>query len=86
MINLEKQDSIVQRNVGNILQPNSDQFTLNTTDFELFMAIANHPKLNAKTAVPLLEIVSIVSRKSIIFTRVSLKLLLIILSKFENNT
>ena len=86
MINLEKQDSIVQRNIGNILQPSSDQFTLNTTDFELFMAIANHPKLNAKTAVPLLEIVSIVSRKSIIFTRVSLKLLLIILSKFENNT
>jgi hypothetical protein len=86
MINLEKQDNIVQRNVGSILQPSSDQFALNTTDFELFMTIANHPKLNAKTAVPLLEIVSIVSRKSIIFTRVSLKLLLIILSKFENNT
>jgi hypothetical protein len=50
------------------------------------MSIANHPKINAQVAVPLLEIVAIVARKSIIFTRVSLKLLLIILSRFENNT
>ena len=74
------------RNIPNILQPNPDQFTLNTTDFELFMAIASHPKINAQVAVPLIEIVAIVARKSIIFTRVSLKLLLMLLSRFENNT
>jgi hypothetical protein len=46
MINLEKQDSIYQKNT-NFLQPNSEIFALNTTDFELFLSIANHPKINA---------------------------------------
>lgn len=86
MINLEKQDNVAQRNINNILQPNSEYFTLNTTDFELFIEIANHPKINTNVAVPLIEIVCSVSWKNIILTRVSLKLLLILLAKFENNT
>jgi hypothetical protein len=59
---------------------------LNTTDFELFLSIANHPKINPAVAVNILEIVVLIARKNIIFTRVSLKLLLIILARFENNT
>jgi hypothetical protein len=68
------------------LQPAGEHFTLNTTDFELFLAIAVHPKLTAGIAVQLLKIVSQIARKNIIFTRASLKLLLTILAKFENNT
>lgn len=50
------------------------------------MAIATHPKLTAPIANQLLEIVSQIARKNIIFTRASLKLLLTVLAKFENNT
>lgn len=59
---------------------------MNTTDFELFLAIATHPKLTAPIANQLLEIVSQIARKNIIFTRASLKLLLTVIGKFENNT
>lgn len=53
---------------------------------KFFMHIAIHPRLNANTAVQLLQIVSEISLKNIIFTRISLKLILTVLNRFENNT
>ena len=47
--------------------------------------MAVHPKLAAETAVQLLRVVLQVSRINIIFTRVSLKMTLTILNRFENN-
>ena len=69
-----------------MLQPSSDHFSLNVTDFELFMTISLHPKLSSTIACQLLEIVCEISRKNIIFTRSSLKVLITILQRFENNT
>mmetsp|Transcript_29405 Transcript_29405/g.44464 ORF Transcript_29405/g.44464 Transcript_29405/m.44464 type:complete len:145 (+) Transcript_29405:2109-2543(+) len=83
-INIEKQDFM--DGSQNILQPMGEKFFLNSTDFEFFMNIATHPKLNSANAVQLLQIVNEISRKNIIFTRISLKLLLTILNRFENNT
>lgn len=82
-INLQKQDQGIISN--NILQPQSEFFTLNTTDFEFFMNVAIHPKLNSTVAIQVLQIVLEISRKNVIFTRISLKLLLTILNRFENN-
>jgi len=50
------------------------------------MNVAVHPKLNANTAIQLLQIVLEISRRNVIFTRISLKLFLTILNRFENNT
>lgn len=47
--------------------------------------MAVHPKLQPETAVELLRVVLKVSRINIIFTRVSLKMTLTILNRFENN-
>lgn len=82
-LNLDKQESI--DGAQNILQPISNYFTLNTTDFEFFLYVAVHPKLQPETAVELLRLVLKVSRINIIFTRVSLKMTLTILNRFENN-
>lgn len=84
-INLEKKD-FLEGHTTSLLQPTSDQFSVNTTDFLFFTTIAVHPKLDSQIAVQLLGIVSEVSRKNIIFTRISLKLLLTLLARFENNT
>jgi hypothetical protein len=59
---------------------------LNTTDMKFFMNIAIHPRLPVETAIQLLRILSEISRKNIIFTRISLKLILTLLNRFENNT
>jgi hypothetical protein len=50
------------------------------------MNIAIHPKLNENISIQLLSIVFEISRKNLIFTRISLKLILTILHRFENNT
>jgi len=83
MINIEKLDFI--DGAQNILQPTGDSFSLNSTDFEFFLAVATHPKLVPSIAVQLLEIVCEISRKNVIFTRISLKLVLTILNRFEHN-
>ena len=49
MINIEKIDFI--DGGQNILQPASDSFSLNSTDFEFFLCVAIHPKLTASIAV-----------------------------------
>ena len=82
-LNLDKQESI--DGTQNILQPQSNFFTLNTTDFEFFLYVAVHPRLPPETAVELLRVALKVSRINIIFTRASLKLTLTILNRFENN-
>ena len=64
--------------------PASNLFNLNTTDFELFMIIAEHQKTGINLAVNLMQIVSEVGRKHIVFTRASLKLMLTLLGRFEN--
>ena len=71
---------------SNILQPQRDIFDLNSTDFLFFMNIAIHQKLTPNIAIQLLSIVIEISRKNLIYTRISLKLLLTILNRFENNT
>lgn len=69
---------------NSILMPDSELFNLNVTDFELFMTIATHKKTNVSLAVKLLEIACEVGRKHVMFTRVSLKLVLTILARFES--
>lgn len=63
----------------NVLLPTLDNFTLNVIDFDLFLAIADHPKLNKTIATQLLEIGLEIAYKNIVFTRVSLRLVLKIL-------
>jgi len=85
-LDLAKQEQFEGAQGQNILQPQSGFFTLNTTDFEFFLYVSVHPKLSVETAVQLLGIVLQISRKSIIFTRISLKLLLTLLNRYENST
>ena len=66
-------------------EPASDLFNLNTTDFELFMCVATHKKLPVELACTLMQIVCEVAVKHIMFTRVSLKLVLTILARFNTN-
>jgi len=49
------------------------------------LTISIHPKLKTEIAVQLLEVVAKIAWKNIIFTRVSLKLLLTVLARFQNN-
>ena len=49
-INLEKKD-FIEGHATSLLQPTSDQFSVNTTDFQFFTTIAVHPKLDATIAV-----------------------------------
>ena len=65
--------------------PDSELFNLNVSDFELFMTIATHKKTSVSLAVKLMEIACEISRKHIMFTRVSLKLVLTLLARFEHN-
>ena len=83
MINIEKIDFI--DGSTSVLQPSGESFSLNSTDFEFFLTVATHPKLNPSIAVQLLEIVCEISRKNVIFTRISLKLVLTLLNRFEHN-
>ena len=83
MINIEKIDFV--GGTQSVLQPSGDSFSLNSTDFEFFLTVATHQKLTAAIAVQLLEIVCEISRKNVIFTRISLKLVLTILNRFEHN-
>jgi hypothetical protein len=76
LINLEKETAELKSTKAAILQPDSEFFNLNTTDFELFFAIASHPKLNEYMAIMLVQIAMEVARKHIVFTRASLKLVL----------
>ena len=71
---------------SSILQPQRDNFEMNSTDFLFFMNIAVHQKLTPNIAIQLLSIVIEISRKNLIYTRISLKLLLTVLNRFENNT
>ena len=85
-IYLEKDNNrlLEENQTASILMPDSELFNLNTTDFELFMAIATHKKTTIGLAVRLLEIVCEVGRKHIMFTRASLKLVLTLLARFES--
>jgi hypothetical protein len=74
-----------ENKTSSILMPDSELFNLNVTDFELFMTIATHKKTSVALAIKLLEIASEVGRKHIMFTRVSLKLVLTILARFSDN-
>jgi len=40
-----------ESNDGSIMLPSSENFRLNTTDFELFMCIANHGKCSINLAI-----------------------------------
>lgn len=71
---------------NNILYSSSEGFNLSTNDFEFFMHVAVHQKLTVPVANQLIQIALDVSRKNIIFTRISLKLLMTLLNRFENNT
>lgn len=48
----------------------------------MFMQFAQHPKLPISCAISLMEISINLARSQIVYTRVSLKLILILLSKF----
>lgn len=86
-IYLEKDDNrlIEQNQTSSILMPDSELFNLNVSDFELFMAIATHKKTSVGLAVKLMEIACEISRKHIMFTRVSIKLVLTLLARFEQH-
>lgn len=73
---MNKNEIYEQQQPHNILQPLPDVFELNVIDFELFLAISNHPKLDMNTGKQLLDISCLIARKNIMFTRVSLKLVL----------
>ena len=83
---LEKDSNrlLEENKTSQYLEPASELFTLNTTDFELFMCIATHKKLSVELACTLMEIVTEVAVKHIMFTRVSLKLVLTLLARFHN--
>lgn len=85
-INLDKDTSFEDGvKKAKILQPNSEYFNLNTTDFELFVAIAIHPKLSIKLAENLMDIACEVAKKNIVFTRASLRLIQILLDRYHDN-
>jgi hypothetical protein len=79
-----KQISIEQerQDMLNPMSKENDGLQLNTGDFELFKVIAYHPKLPVESAIQILEIVTDIARQNILFTRISLNLMLQILSRF----
>ena len=83
-MNFQKEDRIPNPS-SHILSPHSNIFHLNVSDFQLLHKISIHQKLPTSTACDLLSIVMTVARKNILFTRVSLKLTLSLISRFENN-
>ena len=86
-IHLERDHNrlLEENQTSSILMPDSELFNLNVSDFELFMTIATHKKTSVSLAVKLMEIACEISRKHIMFTRVSLKLVLTLLARFEHN-
>lgn len=64
----------------------SEVFQLNSTDFEALMAMSVHHKLSVGVAQEIIKVITHVSRRDIIFTRLSLRILLTLLGRFENNT
>ena len=68
------------------LQRFNESLQLNTSDFELFKVIAMHPKLSIESAIQILEIVTDIARQNILFTRVSLNIMLTVLQRFKGNT
>ena len=72
-----KQIAIEQerQDITNIFNKESG-LQLNTCDFELFKVIAFHPKLPVESAIQILEIVTDIARQNILFTRISLNLML----------
>lgn len=82
-LTLEKQEFLDHQNLASLSQGGGLQ--VNTSDFELFKVIAQHPKLPVDSAIELLKIVSKIAKADIIFTRVSLNLLLTVLSRFQSN-
>jgi hypothetical protein len=85
-IYLEKDNNrlLEENKTASILMPDSELFNMNVTDFELFMCIATHKKTGVNLGINLMEIACEVGRKHIMFTRVSLKLVLTLLARFES--
>lgn len=68
-----------------MVKPKANAFQLNLEDFEFLGMLLRHAQLTTEMAVALLEILSEIARKHIIFTRVSLGLLHLVLQKFDHN-
>lgn len=84
-INLEKLHPAEEPDALAALRPPLIMFQFNTVDFEFFMMLAQHEKLAVDFAIELMEIVSLIARKQILFTRVSLNIVLVLLNRFDHN-
>lgn len=77
-INFEKQQAQSQ-------QVESTNLQANIAEMDLFMRVAEHPKLTEGIASGLLEVGCELARRQIIYTRVALKLVLTVLKRFQQN-
>lgn len=84
-VNLKKQQQLVDNSSLQATQINPTNLSINVTELDFFLSLAGHPRLSAPIAISLLEIACIIAREQILFTRVSLKLALTILGRFQGN-
>lgn len=56
------------------------------TDIELLYQVVIHPKFTPDLATQVISIIVEITTKSLVFTRITLGMLMTILARFENNT